>query len=82
MAELDGLAVNRIAQIEVNASLQSKSDVNIFALGDCAACVWPEKNTQVPPRAQAAHQQASFLYKAILCHLEGKPLAIFHYRDF
>ncbi|WP_424196223.1 NAD(P)/FAD-dependent oxidoreductase [Ampullimonas aquatilis] len=82
LAELDGLAVNRIAQIEVNASLQSKSDVNIFALGDCAACVWPEKNTQVPPRAQAAHQQASFLYKAILCRLEGKPLAIFHYRDF
>src|SRR6188768_1378011 len=36
----------------------------------------------VPPRAQAAHQQASHLLKQIPRRLEGKPLEPFVYRDF
>ena len=34
-----------------------RCDDDVFALGDCAACPWPGRGT-VPPRAQAAHQQA------------------------
>jgi NADH dehydrogenase len=36
----------------------------------------------VPPRAQAAHQQASLLVRSIPLRIEGKPLPAFRYRDF
>jgi NADH dehydrogenase len=36
----------------------------------------------VPPRAQAAHQQASHLAKQLPRHMAGRPLADWHYRDF
>jgi NADH:ubiquinone reductase (H+-translocating) len=36
----------------------------------------------VPPRAQAAHQQASFLMKSFAARLENRPLPEFTYRDF
>ncbi len=76
-----GLAVNRLNQIEVLPTLQSKSDPDIFAFGDCASCEWPEHGF-VPPRAQAAHQQASFLVKVIDARLKGQALPTFTYRDF
>ncbi|VVD99152.1 pyridine nucleotide-disulfide oxidoreductase [Pandoraea communis] len=76
-----GLAVNRLNQIEVLPTLQSKTDSDIFAFGDCASCEWPEHGF-VPPRAQAAHQQASFLVKAIDARLKGQSLPAFTYRDF
>ncbi|WP_191625857.1 NAD(P)/FAD-dependent oxidoreductase [Pandoraea sputorum] len=76
-----GLDVNRLNQIEVLPTLQSKTDPDIFAFGDCASCEWPEHGF-VPPRAQAAHQQASFLVKAIEARLKGQSLPTFTYRDF
>jgi NADH dehydrogenase len=36
----------------------------------------------VPPRAQAAHQQATHLYGQIRRRLAGKPLQDYTYRDF
>ncbi|KVZ48166.1 pyridine nucleotide-disulfide oxidoreductase [Burkholderia ubonensis] len=82
LARLDGLQVNKLGQLDVRRTLQAANDDNVFALGDCAACVWPGNERNVPPRAQAAHQQASFLLKAIGCKLEGRPLPEFTYRDF
>ncbi len=82
LAQLDGLAVNRLGQLNVRATLQTETDDNIFALGDCAACAWPEQDRNVPPRAQAAHQQASFMLKAMEARVAGLPLPTFHYRDF
>jgi NADH dehydrogenase len=76
-----GLPVNKLGQVIVNQSLQTEIDPDIFAFGDCASCPWPERDTKVPPRAQAAHQQARFLYHALHCRLMGKPLPVFHYRD-
>ncbi|VVE84702.1 pyridine nucleotide-disulfide oxidoreductase [Pandoraea sputorum] len=76
-----GLDVNRLNQIEVLPTLQSKTDPDIFAFGDCASCEWPEHGF-VPPRAQAAHQQASFLVKAVEARLKGQSLPTFTYRDF
>ncbi|MGZ5526850.1 MAG: NAD(P)/FAD-dependent oxidoreductase, partial [Methylomonas sp.] len=58
LQNLDGLEVNRINQLVVDETLKT-SDDNIFAVGDCAACPWPGHEANVPPRAQAAHQQAS-----------------------
>ena len=54
-----GLKTNAIGQIIVSSTLQSVSDKHIFAFGDCAACSWGDSWKIVPPRAQAAHQQAS-----------------------
>ncbi|GAB2882286.1 NAD(P)/FAD-dependent oxidoreductase [Paraburkholderia jirisanensis] len=82
LSELDGLAVNRLGQLVVRRTLQTETDDNIFALGDCAACQWPGNERNVPPRAQAAHQQASFLLKAVADRLAGRPLQEFTYRDF
>ncbi|MBS6363065.1 NAD(P)/FAD-dependent oxidoreductase [Burkholderia sp.] len=81
LSHLDGLEVNRLGQLEVRRTLQCVNDDNVFALGDCAACAWPGHDRGVPPRAQAAHQQASFLLKAIGCRLDGQPLPEFTYRD-
>ena len=79
---LAGLETNRINQLLVKPTLQTTLDPNIFALGDCAACPWPEKDGWVPPRAQAAHQQASHLARQIGNRLNGKPLGSYRYRDF
>ena len=89
---LDGLESNRINQLLVNATLQTTLDENIFAMGDCAACPWPEapaamtdagrKPAFVPPRAQAAHQQASHMVGQVRRRLAGKPLRDYRYRDF
>ncbi|MGF6775125.1 NAD(P)/FAD-dependent oxidoreductase [Paraburkholderia sp. GAS334] len=82
LGQLDGLPVNRLGQLSVRRTLQTEIDDNIFALGDCAACVWPGNERNVPPRAQAAHQQASFLMKSFAARLENRPLPEFTYRDF
>lgn len=82
LSRLDGLEANRINQLVVRQTLQTTADDNIFAMGDCAACPWPEKNGFVPPRAQAAHQQASHLYKQLQRRIAGKPLQDYRYRDF
>ena len=82
LTRLDGLETNRINQLVVRQTLQTTADDHIFALGDCAACPWPEKNGFVPPRAQAAHQQASHLYKQLQRRIAGKPVQDYRYRDF
>ena len=82
LSRLDGLETNRINQLVVRQTLQTTADDDIFALGDCAACPWPEKNGFVPPRAQAAHQQASHLYKQLQRRIAGKPVEDYRYRDF
>lgn len=82
LALLDGLAINKLGQLVVRSTLQTESDDDIFALGDCAACPWPEAKRTVPPRAQAAHQQASFLLKALRARLDGRALPTYTYRDF
>lgn len=76
-----GLPSNRLGQLIVSQSLQIAVDPDIFAFGDCAACPWPEKDSTVPPRAQAAHQQADFLFDALKKRLDNQPLPLFHYRD-
>ncbi|MBS0376130.1 MAG: NAD(P)/FAD-dependent oxidoreductase [Proteobacteria bacterium] len=79
---LDGLETNRLNQLVVGPTLQTSRDPAVFALGDCAACAWPGKDGNVPPRAQAAHQQASFLVRALKQRLAGRPLPAWRYRDF
>jgi len=83
---IGGLETNHVNQLLVLPSLQTTLDQNIFAIGDCAACPWPQANNGkggiVPPRAQAAHQQASHLYKQINRVINREPLKPYEYRDF
>ncbi len=82
LCELDGLETNRINQLLVTPLLQTTRDENIFAIGDCAACPWLGKDGTIPPRAQAAHQQAAHMLKQIRRRLAGKPLLPYRYHDF
>jgi NADH dehydrogenase len=82
LREIGGLETNRINQIVVQPTLQTTRDPAIFAIGDCAACPREGSPLPVPPRAQAAHQQASHMLGQIERILAGKPLEPFVYRDF
>ena len=82
LANIDGLETARNNQVIVKRSLQTTRDDNIFAFGDCAACPWPEKGGNVPPRAQAAHQQAALMVKNLRRHINNEPLTEYRYRDF
>jgi NADH dehydrogenase len=82
LRDLDGLESNRINQLVVQQTLQTTRDPDIFAIGDCAACPRPGFTTPVPPRAQAAHQQASHLLRQLRHRLDGRPVQPFVYRDF
>ena len=76
-----GLEVNRINQFVVNDHLQTSAE-RIYALGDCAATPWMNGKT-VPARAQAAHQQGTYLCKLLYAILkEGRHDEAFQYKDF
>jgi NADH dehydrogenase len=83
LASLGGVVTNRLNQLEVKTTLQTTTDDSIFALGDCAACpVQGDEGRNVPPRAQAAHQQAKFLARNLELRIEGRPLKSFTYKDY
>lgn len=82
LQNIAGLETNRINQLVVKPSLQTTRDDNIFAFGDCASCTLPNMERPVPPRAQTAHQQATYLVKALAAHIQNKPLPVYKYSDF
>ncbi len=82
LKDIGGLETNRINQLAVRPTLQTTRDDDVFAFGDCAACAWPGHDANVPPRAQAAHQQASHMVGQIERRLRDQPLRDYVYRDF
>ena len=82
LKNLDGLETSRSDQLVVRPTLQTTRDDNVFAMGDCAYLVPEGESQPVPPRAQAAHQEASHLFKQLQRHMRGEPLRPFVYRDF
>ncbi|MDH3661108.1 MAG: NAD(P)/FAD-dependent oxidoreductase [Alphaproteobacteria bacterium] len=58
---LGELQQNRSYQLEIDETLCIKGEQDIYAIGDCAACLLPGQEKPVPPRAQAAYQQAHTL---------------------
>jgi NADH dehydrogenase len=82
LKNLDGLEANSASQLVVRPTLQTTRDDDIFALGDCAYLVQEKEARPIPPRAQAAHQQASYLEKQIPRRFNGQPIEPFRYRDF
>ncbi|WP_028602499.1 NAD(P)/FAD-dependent oxidoreductase [Ottowia thiooxydans] len=74
-----GLPINRLGQLEVTDRLNVKGHDHIYAIGDCASCIQAD-GKPVPPRAQAAHQQADYVYEAIVRAAEGREPAKNPYR--
>lgn len=81
LRDLDGLESNRLNQLVVKDTLQATRDDDVFAMGDCAAAPW-QAGRNVPPRAQAAHQEASHVAETFARRLAGKPARPYRYRDF
>ena len=82
LRDLASLETNRLNQLVVDETLRTTRDDTIFALGDCAACPQPGSDRPVPPRAQAAYQQAQTLAKNLSRRLQGKPPRPFVYKDY
>ena len=82
LAEL-GLPTNKSGQLEVTPQLNVRGHPQIYAFGDCAECIM-EDGSRVPPRAQAAHQQADYLYQRLLRESRGRAPAAtpYVYRDY
>lgn len=76
-----GLEVTPRNQIVVKPTLQTVTDQDIFALGDCCAFVPEDGGPQIPPRAQAAHQMAETVYRNIRHRERGRKLETFIYQD-
>ncbi|WP_348946061.1 NAD(P)/FAD-dependent oxidoreductase [Chitinibacter sp. FCG-7] len=75
-----GLATNRNNQIEVTTCLQTQTDPNVFAIGDCAAASDGEGGPQLAATAQVAHQQASWLADALIRKLNGREITPFVFK--
>ncbi len=80
LKDIAGLETNRINQLVVNPYLQTSRDPRIFAIGDCAEFTQAD-GSRVPPRAQAAHQMASYCYRNLVALLKDKPLKAYTYHD-
>lgn len=82
LKDIAGLETNHINQLVVLQNLRTTRDEHIFAIGDCAACPIGDTGQNVPPRAQAAHQQASTLTRSIIRQFKGRSLIDYKYRDY
>ena len=82
LAGIDGLESDRSNRLVVRPTMQTTRDDDVFAIGDCASCLLPGSEIPLPPRAQTAHQQASYMSKVIEARLKKRPPPTFSYRDF
>lgn len=76
-----GFETDKLGRIVVEPDLSVKGLDNVYAVGDCCS-FYREDGTEVPPRAQAAHQMASLAVRNILRERKGKSTKEFVYRDF
>jgi NADH dehydrogenase len=76
-----GLEVNRNGQLVVRDTLQATRDERIFAIGDCCSFTPEGSDRPVPPRAQAAHQMATSVFRNLVRLQQGRPARPFVYHD-
>lgn len=81
LEQLKGFEKDNIHRLKVFATLQTLSDPNVFAFGDCAHCQPTADEPVLGPRAQVASQQASFLVNAMKARIQGKPQPMFKFSD-
>lgn len=78
---LEGFQKDRMGRLHVYATLQTQTDPNIFAFGDCAYCILDAREPALGPRAQVASQQAAFLVDAMKARVTGAPQPMFSFHD-
>jgi NADH dehydrogenase len=76
-----GLPTDKLGRVEVHTDLSVRGHEGLFAIGDCCS-FHLEDGTEVPPRAQAAHQMASVVARNVLAQRKGKRTKPFKYQDF
>lgn len=82
LGQLQDMEKDQINRLKVYATLQTLSDQNIFAFGDCAHCQPAADEPVLGPRAQVASQQANFLAHALKSHVNGESyLPMFKFSD-
>ncbi|EDM68769.1 NADH dehydrogenase, FAD-containing subunit [Moritella sp. PE36] len=77
---LDGLETDNNNRLHVNSNLSTTLDRNVFAIGDCCACLQTNGKT-VPARAQAARQMADYLAITLFEIQAGKTTKPFVFDD-
>ncbi len=77
-ADLD---ISERDRIRVDEHLRARGQDRIFAIGDCAHNEGGKDGAVVPPRAQAARQQAEYLATALPALIGGRPQEPFRYED-
>jgi NADH dehydrogenase len=75
------LPLNRTGRVMVDGELKVEDGADIYAMGDCAACIASTGNAPTPPRAQAAYQQAVYLADALVRRLDSRVVPSFSYGD-
>lgn len=81
LEKLNTFEKDHLHRLKVYATLQTLSDPNIFAFGDCAHCQPAADEPVLGPRAQVASQQASFLVNAMKARVQGKSQPMFKFSD-
>jgi NADH dehydrogenase len=81
LKEIAGLETNGNNQLVVKPTLQTTRDERIFALGDCCTYIPEGQARPIPPRAQAAHQMATTVFRNIKRLIKGQALDDFKYKD-
>lgn len=72
---------DKINRLMVYATLQTQTDPNVFAFGDCANCQLDARQPPLGPRAQVASQQATFLVDAMAARIASTPQPMFSFND-
>ncbi|EPF72183.1 hypothetical protein F945_02235 [Acinetobacter rudis CIP 110305] len=72
---------DKIHRLKVYATLQTYSDPNIFAFGDCANCQLDATQPPLGARAQVASQQADFLCTSLMNRISNKSLPMFKFNE-
>jgi NADH:ubiquinone reductase (H+-translocating) len=78
--QLKGLQIGRGRRITCDSFLRLQGFDTIYALGDCAAVLDAKTGELLPATAQVAHQQAAYLFDAVVALHHGQPRAPFKYR--
>ena len=73
VTQLAGLEVDRSRRIVCDDHLRCNGIESVFAIGDCASILNPTTQRSLPATAQVAHQQASYLARALRPGAHGDP---------
>jgi len=81
LKNLDGLETNHINQLVVDSTLKTNDD-DIFAMGDCAACVWEGHKAMYLPEHKRHINRHQLYVNPLSIALKGGRLVKLFYYDY